>query len=351
MIILVRPNGLLWVSRFQERSWTTSPLNAECGKNRCSAERHARKLPSGSSMNLDRAIDHGLVVSCMLSRLVGVLGGECVPRRPEVFVRPVSMTEGQRLQKISQSSKDPVKLRRVIVVRVSAQGQFVPDIAHLLDVSPDYVRGVIHAFNEQGFAALEPKWSGDAPKTIDGPTRARICAIAGCDPRTLRQPFSTWSLPKLCDYLVEQRYVERISRETLRRILRDGGVSWQTTTWKASNDADFTAKMTRILDLYDHPPSDGRVLCVDEFGPLNLLPRKGKAWRACKALRRLRATCTRTQGVRHMLAALDLTTGKITYRIWERKRWRNHRARPKQDSAINSKMKTRLPGQRRLTSH
>jgi hypothetical protein len=37
--------------------------------------------------------------------------------------------------------------------------------------------------------------------------------------------------------------------------------------------------MHRILDLYDHPPADGRVICVDEFGPLNLLPRTGKAWR------------------------------------------------------------------------
>jgi hypothetical protein len=36
-------------------------------------------------------------------------------------------------------------------------------------------------------------------------------------------------------------------------------------------------EMRRVLDLYDHPPADGRVICVDEFGPLNLQPRKGKA--------------------------------------------------------------------------
>lgn len=245
-----------------------------------------------------------------------------MPRRPEVFVRPVSMAEGQRLQKISKTAKEPVKLRRAIVVWASAQGQSVPDIAHLLDASADYVRDVIHAFNERGFDALDPKWSGGAPKTIDEPTRARICAIAGCDPRILRQPFSTWSLSKLCDYLVAERLVERISRETLRQILLEGGVSWQATkTWKASNDPDFAAKMHRILQLYDTPPSDGRVVCVDEFGPLNLLPRKGKAWRPFHSPRRQRATYTRTQGVQHMLAALDLATGKITYRIRDRKRW------------------------------
>ena len=37
--------------------------------------------------------------------------------------------------------------------------------------------------------------------------------------------------------------------------------------------------MRRVLALYDHPPADGRVVCVDEFGPSNLLPRNGKAGR------------------------------------------------------------------------
>jgi hypothetical protein len=36
--------------------------------------------------------------------------------------------------------------------------------------------------------------------------------------------------------------------------------------------------------------------------------------------RRLRATCNRYGGVMHMLAALDLVTGKIYYRIRQRKR-------------------------------
>jgi hypothetical protein len=110
--------------------------------------------------------------------------------------------------------------------------------------------------------------------------------------------FSTWSLAKLRDHLLDQGIVAELSRETLRRILGEGGVSWQTTTtWKASTDPDFISKMRRILDLYDHPPADGRVVCVDEFGPLNLLPRKGKAWRACGKPRRLRATYTRHAGV------------------------------------------------------
>jgi transposase len=80
-----------------------------------------------------------------------------------VFVRPVTTTEGPR---IGRAARDAVRLRRAIVVLMSAQGQAAVDIARLLACSPEYVRDVIHAFNESGFGALDPKWSGGRPKTI-----------------------------------------------------------------------------------------------------------------------------------------------------------------------------------------
>lgn len=67
------------------------------------------------------------------------------------------MDEGRKLQRISRTAKDPVKLRRAIVVLMSGQGQTVRDITSLMQVSDDYVRDVIHAFNERGFDALNPQ--------------------------------------------------------------------------------------------------------------------------------------------------------------------------------------------------
>ncbi|MFQ6269417.1 IS630 family transposase [Kutzneria viridogrisea] len=243
-------------------------------------------------------------------------------RRPEVFVRTLSMEEGRKLQRVTRTAKDPVKMRRAIVVLMSGQGQAVRDITSLLQVSPDYVRDVIHAFNERGFDALDPKWNGGRPKTIGEQIRERICLIARTSPADWGiTAFATWSLSKLRQHLLDRGTVVAISTETLRRILRAGGVSWQTTTtWKASTDPEFIVKMHRILGLYDQPPDDGRVVCVDEFGPLNLQPRKGKAWRSATRPMRQRATYNRYNGVKHMLAALDLATGKIFYRIRDRKR-------------------------------
>ena len=64
------------------------------------------------------------------------------------------------------------------------------------------------------------------------------------------------------------------------------------------------------------------VFSFDEFGPLNLLPRAGKQWapvirRRSKGStsspqrRRIRATYKRTQGVRHLLAALGMNRDKL----------------------------------------
>ena len=60
---------------------------------------------------------------------------------------------------------------------------------------------------------------------------------------------------------------------------------------------------------------------MDEFGPLNLLPRPGKQWAPMAVKgegtsngprrRRRRATYNRTKGVRHLLAAYDLNKDKL----------------------------------------
>ncbi|MHA6792255.1 helix-turn-helix domain-containing protein [Pseudonocardia bannensis] len=138
-------------------------------------------------------------------------------RRPSVFVRPLSMDEGRKLQRITRTSKDPVRMRRAIVVMMSGQGQTVRDITALLQVSEDYVRDVIHAFNERGFDALDPKWSGGRRRKIGKQVREWICLIARTSPAECGLTgFSTWSLAKLRDYLLAEGIVAELSRETLR---------------------------------------------------------------------------------------------------------------------------------------
>ena len=125
--------------------------------------------------------------------------------------------------------------------------------------------------------------------------------------------------------------VDDISHEGLREVLKKEQVSFQAIkTWKQSDDPDYEPKKNRVLELYDSAegraqPGEGDptvVFSMDEFGPLNLVPRPGKQWapvvpRADKGStsaprrRRRRATYKRTKGVRHLLAVLDMNADTL----------------------------------------
>lgn len=219
------------------------------------------------------------------------------------------------------------------MVLLSAQHMDVAAIAKVAFTSEDRVRAVIHNFNADGFESLYPRYAGGRPPTFTLPQRREIKKLALSRPQDHDLPFSTWSLAKLAEFLVAEGVVDDISHEGLRALLREEGVSFQALkTWKVSNDPDFEAKKNRVLELYDladHQAEPGPdepevVICVDEFGPLNLQPHPGKQWAvagggARRHRRRRRATYTRPHGVRHLLGAYDLSNDRLYGHIKARK--------------------------------
>jgi transposase len=255
-----------------------------------------------------------------------------VVSREGLRVRDLSNDEGNRLLRIvRRSSGSVVTWRRAQMILLSAQAMDVAGIAKVTFTSPDRVREVINNFNEDGFDSLYPKYAGGRPPTFTLPQRQQIKKIALSRPADHGLPFSTWSLSKLADFLVAEGVVDDISHEGLRELLRKEEVSFQAIkTYKQSDDPDYEPKKNRVLELYDiaegrAEPAPGDptvVLSMDEFGPLNLLPRPGKQWApvirrsqegstASPRRRRLRATYKRTKGVRHLLAALDMNQDRM----------------------------------------
>lgn len=62
------------------------------------------------------------------------------------------------------------------------------------------------------------------------------------------------------------------------------------------------------------------MVCVDEFGPLEIRPYSGTCWAPSKLPQRLPATYTRYHGVRHLLAGYDLESDRLFGVIRRRKR-------------------------------
>lgn len=254
--------------------------------------------------------------------------------REGIRVREITNEEGNRLLRIvRRSSGSVVTWRRAQMVLLSAQGMDVAQIAKVTFTSRDRVREVLHNFNDDGFDSLYPRYKGGRPPTFTWAQRREIKKIALSRPTDQGLAFSTWSLAKLADFLVRQGVIEDISHEGLRVLLREEGVSFQAIkTWKISTDPDFEAKKNRVLHLYDvacgkahrQPGDPDVVICMDEFGPLNLQPHPGKQWtvkggRGVAARRRRRATYTRTSGVRHLFACYDLSRDRFYGHIKARK--------------------------------
>ena len=99
-------------------------------------------------------------------------------RQPEVFVRELDPAEAQRLVKIARTARDRVRLRRAGIVLASVQGRSPAEAAAMFAATAQYAREVIHAFNEKGFAALDPKWSGVRPRRFGPFARELVCRVA-----------------------------------------------------------------------------------------------------------------------------------------------------------------------------
>src|SRR5690348_363216 len=87
---------------------------------------------------------------------------------------------------------------------------------------------------------------------------------------------SQWDCRELAAQLVRDGVAERISADTVRRILENHHLKpWRHHLWLSPNvprDADFAARVQQISDLYTRTlASHEVVLCVDE--KTNLQPR------------------------------------------------------------------------------
>jgi transposase len=242
-----------------------------------------------------------------------------------VRARRLSEDEGRRLQQIVRRGKHgSVRVRRALTIMASASGTPVPAIARLVAADEDTVRDVIHAFNDRGLHALDPRWAGGRPRLISDEDIAFIVATATARPKTLGLPFTRWSVRKLGAYLsgtyqdvepgrglrrVPSRRVG-IGRERLRQILQSNDITFQRTrTWKESTDADFDAKLDRIEHVSSAFPD--RCFAFDQFGPLSIRPHHGAGWTRSSKPDRLPATYRRTHGIRYFHGCYSLADDQL----------------------------------------
>ena len=98
------------------------------------------------------------------------------------------------------------------------------EISKVLKVSTRMIDRVKQRFVEEGFeACLERKpMSRTKTRKADGDTEAQLIALS-CSKAP--EGFSRWSLRLLAEKMVELKYIESISHETIRRVLKKTNLS------------------------------------------------------------------------------------------------------------------------------
>ena len=238
--------------------------------------------------------------------------------------RTISPSERRKLHRLKRQRSNHVNASHARIILLSSGHVANREIAHCVGCSPQWVRQIIHRFNEGGVGAIEwyPYWQNrNRPRKYFAEVVEQIAEVALSSAKALIG-MTQWSISKLRDYLVNQKMVPSISLSWLRILLLRHGIRWRRTkTWKVSTDPHFWQKYRRIRRLYGRRPEGGRRICIDEFGPLNLQPRRGHclAKKGTKDVERQRATYHRLKGVRHFLAAYDLETGRLYGQFTSRK--------------------------------
>jgi len=130
----------------------------------------------------------------------------------------------QLMELISKGSHSSQLYRTAYILLNCDEGKYGDKITNeqicqVLKTSTRMVDRVKQRFVEEGFAAcLERKpLSKTKPKLADGELEAHLIALSCSGPP---KGFSKWSLRLLADKMVELKYAENISHETVRRVLK-----------------------------------------------------------------------------------------------------------------------------------
>ncbi|MGI0055308.1 MAG: IS630 family transposase [Thermoplasmata archaeon] len=235
-------------------------------------------------------------------------------------VRELTVEEGQKLQRALRHGQNAIAFKRAQIVLASAQGFTPPKISVIALMSEDYIRDVIHAFNEHGMAMLQPKWGPGRPPKFTDDQRKALVDLALSRPKDLGLPYAQWSLSRLREQAVQRGIVESISEEWLRVILHEDDVSHQSIrTWKTSPDPLFEEKKRKVDQLTRKRHNPPIVLSMDEIGPIQLIPHGGEGWFPERVPGRIPAEYEKKFGTAYYFLTLNVFHQKLHGRAYRTK--------------------------------
>jgi transposase len=163
-----------------------------------------------------------------------------------IYARPPTDEERGALR-AGLKSEHGITVRRSQIILLSADQQLkAGQIGQRLGLSDQLVRNVLHAFNQQGSASLQPgsRARHDDQRAFDDAARERLREIIRQSPRGYGHDTSLWTLELLAEVSFQEGLTaERVHFDTVSRTLMEMGVRWSRAKhWINSPDAHYERK-------------------------------------------------------------------------------------------------------------
>jgi transposase len=148
------------------------------------------------------------------------------------------------IQRLLRSRATPSGLRRRCeLIWLLAGGASLAEASEWVDLHYTNAHLWVKRFLLSGIAGLSDRPKSGRPRVYGKEIDTAVIKAAAARPKDLGLPFTTWSLPKLQEYLSQQSGLGGITRSTIRRRLHQEGFHfYEGQTWCESHDPEFEAK-------------------------------------------------------------------------------------------------------------
>lgn len=223
----------------------------------------------------------------------------------------VELSESDRALLVSWTRSSTVsagRVERARIVLAVADGAGTSEASRRLGVSRPTVIKWRDRFAVHGVRGLDDEARSGRPKTVDD--AAILAATLESPPERLA--VTHWSTRLLARQL-------GVGDATVARAWRKYGIKpWRRETFKFSTDPELEAKIRDVVGLYLAPPENAIVLCVDEKSQIQALNRTAPILPLRPGLPEKATHDYKRNGTTTLFAALEVATGKVTDRCYDR---------------------------------
>ena len=108
------------------------------------------------------------------------------------------------------------------------------------------MRNWLQRYQAEGVTGLADEPRSGAPRKVHTAYREQAVNAVRQRPRSLEQPYSTWTLQRLVDYMAQQTGI-RVSPDTVRLILLEADIVLSRPQHKVSSpDPEYVVKKRRL---------------------------------------------------------------------------------------------------------